>query len=139
MLTLLHVLFYFTFYHKVTCQLLMHLNSLALAHSQIATPSTPETLHINMSSVNITWTYSDAPTDPPTQFIVQIRSQSFGDNKFHNLTTPLSKLYYVYTGLVYGVFYQFRVIAVRNGSFSEPSPSSFIFDNGMTGNITLHN
>ena len=99
----------------------------------VSPPHKPVTFHINVTSINITWSY--IPTDPPTHFIVQILSSSYNDTKFHNLTNTLlsGTTHYVYTGLTYGVFYQFRVVAYRDGHLSDPSEPSPIFDNGLTG------
>lgn len=105
-----------------------------IVRSQIAAPSKPITLHINVTTVNISWTFSDRLTDTPTHFIVQIRSQTYNDTDFHNLTTPIHELYFIYSGLIYGEFYQFRIIAISDGNHSEPSEASSIFDNGLTGN-----
>ena len=99
----------------------------------ITPPPIPTVQHINITSVNITWSYTT--TTPPTQFIVQILSSSYNDTKFHNLTKPISETHYVYTDLEYSIFYQFRIVAYREGTLSEPSEPSSIFDNGMTGTL----
>lgn len=106
-------------------------DTLLRQRSTPSSPPKPVTLHINISSINITWEYP--PTIPPTQFIVKGLSNAFNSSGFVNITkTLINDTYYIYTNLMFGCYYEFTVTAYQDGMFSDPSHHSTLFENGGT-------
>lgn len=95
---------------------------------QIPPPSKPIVLHINISAVNVTWSwqgYNDI------QFLVQV---AVGPSEnFVNTSKPNGKYYLIYGDMNVNEVYLFRVFAIQNGIYSEPSLTSDLLINGVNG------
>ena len=95
---------------------------------QVPSPSKPIVLHINISTVNVTWSwqgYSDV------QFLAQVSVGTKG--VFVNASQPNDKYYLIYGGMRLNEVYLFRVFAYQNGIRSAPSPTSNLLINGVNG------
>ena len=88
----------------------------------------PIPLHMNISAVNITWSY-DGP--PGAQFIVQAKIG--GQPCCSNITQLLSISYYIYNKLLLSQFYQFQVLAIVEGVACNTSALSLVFISGASG------
>ena len=99
---------------------------------QIPSPSKPIVLHINISTVNVTWSWQG---DNDVQFLVQV---SVGPQiDFVNASQPSDKYYLIYGDMSVNEVYIFQVFAYQNGILSSPSPKSDLLINGVNGECCL--
>ena len=94
----------------------------------VPSPSEVQLLFINISSVLITWSY---PTTEHAHFLVQ---RSYDGDSYRNDSSLIYKTHYTSTGLKFGAYYEYRVIALLEGVASPPTENNF-FINGVTGKI----
>ena len=100
----------------------------------VPSPTNVQLRFINASAVLITWAY---PPDPsllsPAQFLVQV---SHDGDPYQNSSDLLNVTEFVYLGMKYSAYYQFKVIAYQEGVASSPTETNY-FLNGITGMLTL--
>lgn len=84
---------------------------------------------VNISSVLITWSYHFENVSPQVQFVVQC---SHNGESYINCSTLLNNTCFVYGGMKFAGYYQFRVIAYCLGMTSKPK-GTYYFVNGITG------
>ena len=105
----------------------------------VPSPTNVQLRFINASAVLITWAH---PLDPsplsPIQYLIQV---SHDGDPYQNSSDLLNVTEFVYSGMKYSAYYQFKVIAYRGGMASSPTETNY-FLNGITGvwvlNVLCH-
>ena len=85
---------------------------------------------INASAVLISWSYPDEDKSNPVLFLV--RYSHDGDPYVNAATQPIGERSYVFSGMQYGGYYQFQVVAIQGRTTSQPATTDY-FINGITG------
>ncbi len=96
----------------------------------IPSPSNVQLSFLNISSVLISWSYPGADR---AYFVVQ---RSYDGDAYKNVSGPLTATQFVYSGMKFSAYYQFRVIAYVGGEASPPTETGY-FVNGITGELKL--
>ena len=85
---------------------------------------------INASAVRISWSYPDK--DQPNSVHFLVRYSHDGDPYVNAATQPTRESSYIFSGMLYGGYYQFQVVAIQGRVTSEPATTNY-FINGITG------
>ena len=85
---------------------------------------------INASAVLISWSYPEQDQSNLVHFLV--RYSHDGDPYINAAAQPTREMSYVFSGMLYGGYYQFQVVAIQGRTTSEPTTTDY-FINGITG------
>ena len=85
---------------------------------------------INISAVLISWNYPDEDQSNPVYFLVQYSHD--GDPYVNAAAQPMRERSYVFSGMLYGGYYQFQVVAIQGRTTSQPATTDY-FITGITG------
>lgn len=85
---------------------------------------------INASAVRISWNYPNEDPSHPVHFVVYYSHD--GDPYVNAAAQPVRGRSFVFSGMLYGGYYQFQVVAIQGRSTSEPATTDY-FINGITG------
>lgn len=85
---------------------------------------------INASAVRISWSYPDKEQPNSVHFLV--RYSHDGDPYINAASEPTRESSFVFSGMLYGGYYQFQVVAIQGQATSEPATTDY-FINGITG------
>ena len=102
--------------------------SLPIDDPLVPSPENVQLAFMSISSVLITWTY---PASDHAHFVVQM---SYDGDPYKNISGLLNSTQFVYSGMKYSAYYQFKVIAYVGGVASTPTETNY-FINGITGEL----
>lgn len=103
---------------------------------QLPTPSTPTVTFINISYVNISWSFDFSAVQPAQNVCFKIEYQN--NTRYENVSSLIchgNHTFYIFPGLLRGLRYRFRVYATNGVVESLPSHWTFLFINGIDGNV----
>jgi len=95
----------------------------------IPSPSSVKLEFVNISAVQISWSYPFEDVPAPVQFILQCSKDG---QPYRDASDLLNSTQVVYGHMLLSAYYQFRVVAYHGGVASEPSQPSYSFLNGIT-------
>lgn len=102
----------------------------------LLSPTNLQMEHISLEAVLLRWDYNDSMTQCVDMLPVSVRFLVQCDrdgNGFANASDLLNGTVYTFNLLCQITKYQFRVLAYKDGMFSEPSLPTYAFLNGVTG------